>query len=138
MSGYESETPALVLDNGSYSLKVGFAGEDIPRHEVRSLLSRGSDVSSGVSATTATTKGLNKVSFHDAAVAAVDADRPIIGGVVVDWDAMEKLWKLTFDDAMKASTSDHPLIITESPLNEGEAREQMAEILFEKFDSPAL
>ena len=91
-----------------------------------------------LTSTTATSEALNEVPFHDAASAAVDSIRPIIGGVVVDWDAMEQLWKLTFDDVMKISTRDHPLLITESPLNEAKARERMAEILFEKFESPAL
>ena len=51
---------------------------------------------------------------------------------------MEHLWQTCFYDKLQCNTEDHPVLLTETPLNNPEHREQAAEIMFETFNVPAL
>lgn len=62
---------------------------------------------------------------------------PIEHGIVTNWDDMEKIWNHTFYHELRACPEDHPVLMTEAPLNPKVNREKMMEILFEKFNVPA-
>ena len=62
---------------------------------------------------------------------------PIEHGIVTDWDDMEKLWFHTYYNELHVAPEDHPILLTEAPLNPKRNRETMMEIMFEKFDHPA-
>ncbi|KKL79000.1 hypothetical protein LCGC14_2019240, partial [marine sediment metagenome] len=55
-----------------------------------------------------------------------------------DWPAMERLWHYTFYTDLRVDPSEHPVLLTEAPLNPRKNREKMAEIMFETFNVPAL
>ena len=59
-------------------------------------------------------------------------------GVIEDWENMEKLWKHAFTELNSVSIKEHPVLLTEAPINPKKNRLKMAEIFFEKFNSPAL
>ena len=63
---------------------------------------------------------------------------PIEHGIVNDWPAMERLWHYTFYTDLRIDPSEHPVLLTEAPLNPRENREKMVEIMFETFNVPAL
>jgi actin beta/gamma 1 len=63
---------------------------------------------------------------------------PIEHGIVNDWPAMERLWHYTFYTDLRIDPSEHPILLTEAPLNPRQNREKMAEIMFETFNVPAL
>ncbi len=58
--------------------------------------------------------------------------------MVIDWDAMEKIWHYIFHDRLQVNPSEHPVLLTESPLNPAKNREKMVEILFENFEVPTI
>ena len=62
---------------------------------------------------------------------------PIEHGIVTDWDDMEKIWYHTYYNELRVAPEDHPVMLTEAPLNPKANRETMMEIMFEKFDHPA-
>lgn len=62
---------------------------------------------------------------------------PIEHGIVTNWDDMEKIWNHTFYHELRASPEEHPILMTEAPLNPKVNREKMMEILFETFSIPA-
>ena len=62
---------------------------------------------------------------------------PIEHGVIKDWVDMEALWDYTYDE-IKAPKETHPAFLTEAALNPVSNREKMAEIFFEKYNTPAL
>jgi centractin len=50
---------------------------------------------------------------------------------------MELIWQQVINK-LKVNTEDHPLLLTESPLNPKRHREQCAQIFFETFNTPAM
>lgn len=63
---------------------------------------------------------------------------PMEHGIVTHWDDMEKIWHSVLSTELKITTEDHPVLLTEAPLNPRRNREQCAQIFFEQFNSPAL
>jgi actin beta/gamma 1 len=69
---------------------------------------------------------------------AVTLYRPILGGIVTDWDLMETVWRHTFVNELRVDPEDHPVLLTEPPLNPQANRERMTQNHFETFNTPNL
>eukprot|EP01120_Amphizonella_sp_Union-15-10_P000829 TRINITY_DN1085_c2_g1_i2.p1 TRINITY_DN1085_c2_g1~~TRINITY_DN1085_c2_g1_i2.p1 ORF type:complete len:360 (-),score=68.75 TRINITY_DN1085_c2_g1_i2:8-1087(-) len=63
---------------------------------------------------------------------------PIEHGIVTNWDDMEKIWDYAFNMVLKVVAEEHPLLLTEAPLNPKINREIMTQLVFEKFNVPAM
>lgn len=62
---------------------------------------------------------------------------PINHGIVEDWADMENIWNYTYSE-LRCQAEEHPVLLTEAPLNPRRNREKAAEIFFETFNVPAL
>ncbi|KAI9823141.1 MAG: Actin-like protein [Thelocarpon impressellum] len=125
----------IVIDNGSGTIRAGFAGEDLPKCYFPSFVGRPKhlrvlagalegDVFIGQRAQEL--RGLLKIRY------------PLEHGVVTDWDDMERIWQYVYTDELKTLSEEHPVLLTEPPLNPRSNRDTAAQILFETFNVPAL
>lgn len=74
--------------------------------------------------------------FGDEAAAArssLQITYPIENGIVKNWEDMEKLWHYTFEDKLNVNPSEMKIMLTEPPLNPVKNRQQLIEVMFEKF-----
>jgi len=62
---------------------------------------------------------------------------PMEHGIVKDWMDMEAIWNHTYSE-LRCPAEEHPVLLTEAPLNPSKNREKAAEVFFETFTVPAL
>ncbi|CAD8116185.1 unnamed protein product [Paramecium primaurelia] len=67
----------------------------------------------------------------------LELNYPIDKGIINNWDDMEKVWHHALFNELKVIPEDHPVLLTEAPLNPKHNREKMTQIFFEKFNVPS-
>lgn len=64
---------------------------------------------------------------------------PMEHGIVQDWNDMEQIWQHIYSkEQLHTFSEEHPVLLTEAPINPRRNREKAAEIFFESFNVPAL
>mmetsp|Transcript_28909 Transcript_28909/g.49388 ORF Transcript_28909/g.49388 Transcript_28909/m.49388 type:complete len:369 (-) Transcript_28909:75-1181(-) len=127
MADYET---TIVIDNGSGMLKAGWAGEDLPRVIVPSVIGEPFFQEDPNEEVLYVGDGVAPLA------GAVKVRYPLAQGKVTRWDDLELLWDHTFE-LLDAEPEAHPILLTEPPLNPRKNRERMMEIMFEKYKVPA-
>lgn len=58
---------------------------------------------------------------------------PMENGIVKKWDDMQHLWDFTFFEKMKVDPRGRKILLTEPPMNPLKNREQMCEVMFDRY-----
>lgn len=119
------EINAIILDPGSYTTRIGYAGDDFPKV----ITSSNYAVHDG-----------KRIFGEDINVPRPNYEiKPILqDSVVVDWDAAVAQYHHYFDTEMKIDYKEQPLLVTEPIWSSFNERKTMIETIYENFDFPAL
>lgn len=123
-----------MIDNGSGTMKAGIAGDSEPQLVFNSYVGRPmyqkvmitqNEQDTFIGNVAEKYRGILKLNY------------PIEHGVITNWDDMEALWRHIFDE-LKVSAKEHPVLLTDPPLNPYSNRTKTADIFFEKFGVPKI
>jgi len=135
MAFVDGSKRALVIDNGSFRIKAGFSRDEAPRALFPSVVGRvkhqgimvGTDKKDAVVGHTAVKRR-----------GVLNLTSPIQRGAVTDWQNAEKIWHHTFYNELQVPPEEHPILLTEPPLNSTKTREKMTTVMFEVFCAPSV
>eukprot|EP01084_Bolivina_argentea_P120012 212762_1 len=123
--------PAIIMDNGTSTSKIGFGGEKLPRFSFPPIVGR--------------YRGQSTVYAYKDAYCGHEAialkgqlslKYCIEHGTISNFDDMERIWHYSFYDELRVAPEQHPIILTEKVLNPKQNRENIVQIMFETFNIP--
>jgi len=128
------EQGPIIIDNGSYKINAGYAGKEDPVYCINNIIGKPKENMKDI---------LDKDFYigNDALnkSGVLDLKNPIENGTIIDWDDMTKIWKHLFRELIpKKNIQETNVFLTEAPLTPKEKKEKMTEIMFEKFNVPAM
>eukprot|EP01033_Poteriospumella_lacustris_P014730 gene14730-10537_t len=124
----QDEIQAVIVDNGSYSIKSGKVGDEKPTSVLSSVVGHAREDPNQRFV------GNELQLKRDV----LDLTYPIEKGIISNWDDMEALWTHVFTNDLAIKPEEHPIFLTESPFNPSENREKTIQLMFEKYHFPGV
>ncbi|XP_022833914.1 actin-85C-like [Spodoptera litura] len=127
--------PVVVIDNGSFNIKSGFACDNHPVSIFRNTVGRPKYLNGSYGKTP------YEVYIGDAAVERsdeLDLNYPVCRGKIVHWDNMERVWHHVFYRELKAAPEDRAVLLSCAPTTTMKDKVKCCEIFFETLNSPGL
>jgi len=126
-------TNVLVCDNGTGFVKCGFSGTNFPEAIFPSMVGRPimrfeENVIGNIE--------IKDVMVGDEAQKLrnmLQITYPLENGIVRNWEDIQYVWDYTFFEKLKADPKQSKIMLTEAPMNPKKNREQMVQVMFEKY-----
>lgn len=152
---------SVVVDNGSFMCRAGFAGEDAPRAIFRSVVGQVRQCAYHIEKNILNFRFVSLMLvqiFFTASDNLFDINRkeyyvgdeaqrkrdivmlkyPIERGIITNWNDMEKIWQHVFHNELNIFSEDFSIMLTEAPMNSMGNREKITQIMFEKFNAKSV
>ena len=110
MSGVDFNS--IVIDNGTFSIKAGFSGDEVPRSVFRTVVGRPKDKSHSYGSKQ------KDIFIGDEVINQslyMTISNPLERGVIKNWDDMEIIWNYAFNK-LRVSPSGCPVLLTEKTI----------------------
>ena len=126
---------SIVIDNGSFNIKAGFNGDEIPKISLRNVIGENKDYDGKkvgnekeiiIGEEALNKRGMLNIKF------------PMKRSMIKDWESLEKIWNYIFTNELKVNQKEYNVLITQPINNIKENKEKIAEIMFESFNIPGL
>lgn len=134
---------AVVAEIGAHAAKLGFAGEDQPRAYFPSHTGYLSPDDSAMDTVPPAKNNKHTprkeykfdLGHNDERL---EVHNPLSGGLINDWDMVEQIWQHANKTALSVDFAHTPLLLIERAFAPPKLRHEYVELMFEKFQSPAL
>uniref|UniRef100_A0A3P8Z6K9 Actin like 7A n=1 Tax=Esox lucius TaxID=8010 RepID=A0A3P8Z6K9_ESOLU len=120
---------AVVFDVGTGYFKAGFAGAGAPSCIIPSVLGLAHPGQSDYKLGCVGSEILNKLDMSHI--------QPVHNGIITEWDAVERLWEYAFE-TLRVPSEEYAVLLSDPPLSPPTNREKFAEVMFERFSTPAI
>lgn len=142
MSGGEyagDDVGAIVVDIGSNTTRVGFAGEDTPRADIPSVVGIVENkVIDGEGKENLEKKYYLDTTYINAVRGNMELKTFLQDGMIDDFDLFEKMMDHIYSQHIHVKTAEeNPVLMSEASWNVRSKREKICEIMFEKYKVPA-
>ncbi|MEW5306390.1 MAG: hypothetical protein WDW36_008858 [Sanguina aurantia] len=139
------EVNAIVVEIGTHTTKAGYAGDDVPKAVFPSCLGSvrdGSDATD-MAIDGRVPPGTRKVFAGQGAVNFPRSNMEILSpfsqdDLLEDWDLAEALYNHAFTERLSIRPEDFAVMLAEPSHNSRATREKVVELMFERFQVPAL
>uniref|UniRef100_A0A5S6QEU3 Actin-like protein 6A n=1 Tax=Trichuris muris TaxID=70415 RepID=A0A5S6QEU3_TRIMR len=144
---FTEDISALVFDAGSHTIRVGFAGDDAPKIDLPAFVGVGprpeNPPEKGESCGYIPFQHLGENGTYYIGTIPIHFPREDVematalhDSMIEDWDMFEGILQFVYDYYI-GNSSEFSALFTEPAWNRRDKREQLAELMFEKFGSPA-
>ena len=134
----EEEESSLVIENGTYQIKAGFAGDDAPRAIFPTVVSRpySNPTLDSLFPNRREHGYVGDEGFSKKGI--LEHFYPIKYGIINNYDDMKDIWHHTFYNELRIQPEEHSVVMIEKPFQSKQNREQVTKIMFETFNIPSL
>ncbi|XP_020577704.1 actin-related protein 5 [Phalaenopsis equestris] len=136
---YSRFSPAIpiIIDNGGFNFRIGWAGESDPRITFRNLIYRPRHKATGETVTIVGDHDPVLLKYFDCTRSSYRS--AFDSNVVYQFEIMEYVLDYGFERlGVEGSQVDHPVLMTECICNPISSRSKMAELLFETYGVPSI
>ncbi|XP_018410390.1 PREDICTED: actin-like protein 6A [Nanorana parkeri] len=131
MSGSADETASLVFDIGSFSIRAGYARDDVPKVDFPTTIGAVLGREDGCIPTYYIDTKSDELPLEN-----MEAVSPFKDGLIEDWDGFQAILDYTFK-SLNAKSRLQPVLMSEAVWNTREKREKLTELMFEHYHIPA-
>jgi actin len=122
----DEESEPIVIDIGSGTLKAGFASDDAPKVIMPMII--GKPKAPGILV------GMDQKECYVGYEAKAKKnllimEEPVVGGVVQNFDSLQKIFEHLFNNELRVSPDEHKILLTEPPNNPKKNREEIVELM---------